>query len=69
MGWKMKERKMDWYACNNSQGSGEGYAEEGMSPDIYTNVACNCGGPHDWVFQGTYVTDFEQYPWNRFFIG
>ena len=65
----MQERKMDWYSCDNTQGSGEGYVEEGESPDDYTNIGCNCGGPHSWSFQGTYITDFDKYPWDKFYIG
>ena len=65
----MKEREMDWYNCKNTQGSGEGYVEKGEHPDNYTAVGCNCGGPHDWIYEGTWITDFDKHPWEKFYIG
>ena len=65
----MKEREMDWYSCDNSQGSCEGYVEKGETPDNYTTAGCNCGKTHVWTYEGTWITDFNKYPWNKFYIG
>ena len=59
------EKNMDWYYCSNSDGSCEGYVNEGNTPGEYV---CNCGGPHDWIFKGTYLTDTNKYPKGSFYI-
>lgn len=63
------EKEMDWYYCDNSQGSCEGYVNCGETPDSDEgDNVCNCGRSHVWIFKGTYITDFSRYPRSSFEI-
>ena len=60
---------MDWYSCANTDGSCEGYVDVGSTPSSTAgDNVCNCGGPHDWKYEGAFDTDFNKYPKSGFYI-